>query len=228
LTGLAFYDLDGTLVSSNVVTQYAWYARSQPERLRAVGKFSKLLFLIPGLFLLDLYSRSLFNAVFYREYRGYREGWLRGAADKLFEQVLRPAIYPGTASLIESDRKAGYRTILLTGSLDFAIAPLVRHLGVDELIANRLIFRDGVATGQMASPLLAGAVKAEVIRETCARYNVQTDCCKAYSDSVSDLPMLEAVGHPAAANPGRRLRRIALARGWPILDLKDPQNVHPR
>jgi HAD superfamily hydrolase (TIGR01490 family) len=228
LTGLAFYDLDGTLVSSNVVTQYAFYARHQPDRVRAARKTAKLLLLIPGLFVLDLYSRSLFNTFFYREYRGYAREWLESSAGLLFDRVLKLAIYPGAPALVAADRESGYRTVLLTGSLDFAIAPLAHHLGFDELIANRLVFREGIATGELAPPLLAGEVKAAAIRETCARYNIETACCKAYSDSVSDLPMLEAVGHPAAANPGRRLRRVALARGWPILDLKETRHVHAR
>jgi HAD superfamily hydrolase (TIGR01490 family) len=228
LTGLAFYDLDGTLVSSNVVTQYAFYARRQPGRMRAARKVAKLLLLIPGLIVLDLYSRPLFNTVFYREYRGYRREWLEGSAGLLFERVLKPAIYPGARALVAADRDSGYRTVLLTGSPDFAAAPLAQHLGFDELVANRLVFRDSIATGEMEPPLLAGAVKAAAIRETCARYNIETSCCKAYSDSMSDLPMLEAVGHPAAANPGRRLRRVALARGWPIIDLKETRHVHAR
>jgi HAD superfamily hydrolase (TIGR01490 family) len=218
---LAFYDLDGTLVSSNVVTQYAWYARNQPSPARAAWRVGRLIAEIPLLVALELYSRPLFNAVFYRHYRGLRRDWLEANAEAMFEAVLRPAIYAGAPALLERDRRDGYFTVLVTGSVDFAVAPLVRRLGFDELIANRLVFDpQDVATGEIEPPLLAGAAKVDAMREMCRRYNVGSDRCRAYSDSISDLPMLEAVGQPGAANPGRRLRRIAEARGWPVLDLK--------
>jgi HAD superfamily hydrolase (TIGR01490 family) len=221
LTGLAFYDLDGTLVSSNVVTQYAWYAKNQPARIRAAWKVARLIVEIPLLIALDLYSRPLFNTVFYREYRGLHRDWLEAKAAAMFEQVLRPAIYPGAPALIERDRAEGYRTVLLTGSLDFAVAPLVEHLGFDDLIANRLVFQEGVATGDLEPPLLAGPEKVAEMLRLYAQYNVEAARCRAYSDSMSDLPMLEAAGQPAAVNPGKRLRRIAVERGWPVLDLKE-------
>ena len=92
--------------------------------------------------------------------------------------------------------------------------------GFDDVIANRLVYESGIATGQVAPPLLAEAAKVEAIRSYCRQYNVETAQSKAYSDSLSDLPMLEAVGLPAAVNPQRRLRRVAVERDWPILDLK--------
>jgi HAD superfamily hydrolase (TIGR01490 family) len=223
---LAFYDLDGTLVSSNVVTQYAWFARHQPSKFRAAWKMAKLLFCVPFLFGLDLYSRRLFNVVFYQEYRGLSREWLQANADRMFNEVMRPAIYRGAKALIESDRRQGYRTVLVTGSLDFALEPVRRYFGFDDLVCNRLEFSGGVATGRMEGPVIAGAEKVEAIRKLCGKYNVETVQCKAYSDSLSDLPMLEAVGLPAAANPDRRLARYAAQRGWPILNLKEGSHVH--
>jgi HAD superfamily hydrolase (TIGR01490 family) len=217
---LAFYDLDGTLVASNVVTQYAWFARRQPRRLRAVRKTAKLILSIPILFALDLYSRALFNRVFYREYRGLSEDWLRGAAPVMDREVLQPATFPGAASLIESDRREGYLPVLVTGSLDFALAPLIERLGFHDAVCNCLAFNGGIATGGLVPPVLAGLAKVDALRALAEKHGVELADCKAYSDSLSDLPMLEAVGHPVAANPDRRLHRIARERGWPIVDLK--------
>jgi HAD superfamily hydrolase (TIGR01490 family) len=217
---LAFFDLDGTLVSSNVVTQYAYYARNLPSRARVAWKYGKLLLSIPILIGLDLYSRRLFNEVFYREYRGMERDWLCELAEGLFEKVIRPAIYPGAQALVAGDREAGFRTVLVTGSLDFALSPVVRHFGFDELISNSLVFQNGVATGALARPIIAEREKVEAMVRLSRRYNVETANSKAYSDSISDLPMLEAVGLPSAVNPDRRLKRVALERGWPILDLK--------
>lgn len=216
----AFYDLDGTLISGNVVTRYACLVRNHPSRLRAVLKYTKLLATVPLWITLDLYSRRRFNEVFYREYRGLDRRWLESMAERLFEQEVRPKIYPGAKGLLEADRAAGYRLVLVTGALDFDLPPLVRHFGFDHVLSNRLVFAQGRATGEIAPPLLAEQEKQEALRRFCRDYNVDTAHSKAYSDSYSDLPLLESVGLPAAANPDRRLRRVAIERGWPVLDLR--------
>ena len=216
----AFYDLDGTLVSSNVVTQYAWYVRQLPARGRSRAKLARLLMMAPVLAALDVYSRTRFNEVFYREYRGLERDWLKRLADELFDEVFRPALFPGARRLVARDRDAGFQTVLVTGSLDFALGPLVRYFGFHRVIANRLVFDDGVATGELRRPLIAEAEKVTAIEALAREYNVETAQSKAYSDSMSDLPMLEAVGWPAVVNPGRRLRRIAERKGWPVLNLK--------
>jgi HAD superfamily hydrolase (TIGR01490 family) len=217
---LAFYDLDGTLVSSNVVTQYAFYLRNHPRRAAGILKFTKLLASVPLLIGLDLYSRPRFNEVFYREYRGMRREWLTGLAESLFERVIRPAIYPGAEALVSGDRARGYETVLVTGSLDFCLGPVVRHFGFDHAICNSMQFDNGSATGNIAPPLIAEQEKVSAIQRLLAARQADGAASRAYSDSMSDLPMLECVGQPAAVNPGRRLRRIARERGWPILDLK--------
>jgi len=220
----AFYDLDGTLVSSNVVSQYVWYLRRLPERDLALLRSLQLLVGLPAYAAVDLYSRRAFNIWFYRLYRGMRREWLAEEAEGLFQKVLAPAIYPGAPALVRRDREAGYRTVLLTGSPEFALGPLVRYFGFDHVVANVLEFDDGIATGAIRPPVVAGREKVHLMRKLCAEYNVDSAESKAYSDSFSDLPMLEAVGRPAAVHAGPRLRRVAAARGWPVLDLRAPRS----
>ena len=213
----AFYDLDGTLISGNIVTRYAFFARRRP---RGALHYARLLLKVPLFLALDLYSRRAFNEYFYREYRGLRREWLESLADDLFDKVMRPEIHPGAQALVDGDRRAGYRVVLVTGALDFDLPPLVRHFGFDDVISNRLVFADGAATGEVEPPVLAEETKVQALRDWCRKYNVDAAQSKAYSDSFSDLPLLEAVGQPAAVHPDRRLRQEALRRGWPILDLK--------
>jgi HAD superfamily hydrolase (TIGR01490 family) len=220
MTSLAFYDLDGTLVSGNIVQRYAYFARNCPSRPEALLRFARVLAGVPLYLALDWYSRRLFNEVFFREYRGMREGWLRSTAEALFEDVVRRTIYPGARALVNSDRNAGFHTVLLTGEVDVALGPVIRDFGFDEVISNRLMFRDGAATGEVVPPILAEQEKAAVIGRLCRNRGADPREAKAYSDSFSDIPMLESVGHPRVANPDRRLRRVALARGWPICDLR--------
>ncbi len=228
MTRLAFYDLDGTLVSSDVVRRYAFYALSLPSKAKAILKFSKLLLSVPILIGLDLYSRRLFNEIFYREYRGMKKEWLEGLAEQVFRRVVQPSIYPGAKDLVDADRQQGFEPVLVTGELDFVLAPVVRFFGFRRLISNSLIYEKGVATGEVVPPLMAEEEKVEALKKVCGEYHAEPAQAKAYSDSFSDLPMLEAVGSPVAVNPDRRLKRVAAGRGWPRLDLKRGDHVHLR
>ncbi len=225
---MAFYDLDGTLVSSNVVLRYVFYAKSLPSKTRAILKYSKLLLSVPALLAIDFYSRRLFNEIFCREYQGMKKEWLRELAEPLFEKVVRPSIYPAAKTLLEADREQGFRLVLVTGELDFALDPIVRFLGFDDLICNSLVFKNGAATGEVVPPLIAEREKVAAMLRVCRQHNAEPQQSKAYSDSFHDVPMLEAVGNPAAVNPDRRLRRVAVKRGWPVLDLKRGNHVHVR
>ncbi|MEP7363626.1 MAG: HAD family phosphatase [Acidobacteriota bacterium] len=217
---LAFYDLDGTLVSSNVVTQYLWFARNHPD-FGMARRYARAILRAPWWLSLEMrMRRHEFNIVFFREYAGMRLDWLTENATRMHDAVLRPATFPGARELVERDRREGFRTILLTGSLDFAIQPLIEQFGFDEAVTNRLRFRDGVATGELIEPIIAGPEKVDAIRAFCAQHGADPSVCRAYSDSMSDVPMLEAVGQPVATNPTNGLRAYAQARSWTVADLK--------
>ncbi len=217
---IAFYDFDGTLVSGNVVTRYAWYARRHPNRLAAAWRYAKVVLLVPVWLGLDAVSRRLFNVVFFRQYRGMDRVWLRSLSERIFESLIRGEQFRYAKERVAMDRAAGYWTVLVTGGLDFAVDGAAKYFGFDELIANRLVYRDGVATGEVEQPLLAGEEKAAVLRSYADSKGTSMSDAKAYSDSWSDLPMLRAAGEAVAVNPQRRLKRVAKANGWPILDLR--------
>jgi HAD superfamily hydrolase (TIGR01490 family) len=209
-----------------VVTRYAYFAKHHPSKSEAFLRYGKLLALVPYWIGLDLYSRRLFNEIFFREYRGLPKDWLFNEAGRLFEYDIRSKIFPGAAALLAADRAAGFRLVLVSGGMDFDLGPVVQHFGFDDLISNKLVFEKGTATGEVVPPLLAEREKVAAMEKYCREYNVNTAQSKAYSDSFSDVPMLEVVGAPSAVNPDRRLRRVALERGWPILDLKS--GLEPR
>ena len=216
----AFYDLEGTLVSTNLVHTLGFYARNQQGFLRSVRKTATTVLSIPLFAATDQYSRKVFNDLFFKRYRGESEDRLRFFAEELFETVLKPAVFPGAFELIEKSRSLGLRQIVVTGALDFSVEPLMKHLGIDTYVSNRLEFVNGIATGRLLPPVFAAATKASWIRNFAEQENINLSESYAYTDSMSDLPMLSIVGHPAAVNPDMRLRQTALHHDWPILNLK--------
>lgn len=218
-SAIAFYDFDGTLASSNIVTRYAYLMRRLPQRVVSYWKLARLIASVPGYLALDHVSRSMFNLVFFREYRGARQEWLEGQAQGLFDDFVRPSIYAGSKELVEADRAAGFRPVLVSGELDFVLRPVVRYFGFDGLISNSLVYVNGIATGEVVAPLIAEEAKVRAMSAFCGEETDALRRGKAYSDSFSDLPMLEAAGSPCAVNPDRRLRAAAETRGWPVKEL---------
>jgi len=216
----AFYDLEGTLVSTNLVHTLGFYAKNQPGLFSSFKKSASTLLSLPLFAVTDQYSRKVFNDLFFKRYKGESEDRLRFFADELFQDVLKPAVYPGAFELIEKSRSLGLRQVVVTGALDFSVKPLMEYLGIEDYAANHLEFVNGVATGRLLPPVLAAATKASWIRTFAEREGLSLSDSYAYSDSMSDLPMLSVVGHPAVVNPDMRLRQTALHHDWPILNLK--------
>ena len=220
LRAAAFYDLEGTLVSTNLVHTLGFYARNQPHILQSVRMSAATLLSLPLFALSDQYSRKVFNDLYFKRYKGVSEDRLRFLAQDLFEKVLKPAVFPGTYELLEKSRSLGLRQVVVTGALDISVKPLMEHLGITEYVANRLEFVNGAATGRLLPPVMAAATKASWIRVFAEREKISLGDSYAYSDSMSDLPMLSVVGHPAAVNPDFRLKQTALHHDWPVISLK--------
>src|SRR6201996_8784427 len=217
----AFYDVDGTLIKINIVHAFAFYASRHASLTTSVRNSIKTALSVPVFWAADKLSRKWFNEIFYRSYEGASEDRLVVLAEELFEDVIKPNIYPRAKDLIDESRRAGIRQVLVSGALDFTMRPLARYFGVDDLIANQLEFVDSYATGKLKKPFVAGATKADIMRKFAAAHDIDLAKSWAYSDSYSDYPMLAVVGHPTAVNPDFRLRSLARSYDWPVLDLDE-------
>ena len=211
---LAVFDVEGTIVASNVLESYLWLRLSEvdgPARLREVAAIAAR---VPRLLGAEKRDRGEFLRSFYRLYEGVAEEDAVALARDAIGDLLLRRLAPGAVRRIREHRAAGHRVVLVTGSLDFivsAIAPLA-----DEVVAARLASNDGVFTGDMNEPPLTGEARASWLVGYARTVGSDLAGCYAYADSLSDLPMLEAVGRPVAVNPDVALTRIARARRWPI------------
>lgn len=226
----AFYDLDGTLLNGTVVDHYLYYARHDPSLPKRLRRVAETVLKAPYYVYVDNMDRRLFNEVFYKSYEGLSEDRLAMLGESLFEKVLQKKLYDGVQELLEADRAAGRVQVLLTGALDFVARPVARFLGIETVVASCLEFgKNGLATGVLRPPVMAGPEKASWIREYALRHRIDLEGSVAYADDVSDLPMLSMVGRPIAVNPDRQLLATARSHGWPVLHIDAPsRTLHAR
>jgi HAD superfamily hydrolase (TIGR01490 family) len=211
---LAVFDLENTLIAANVVDSYAWLAtRHRPDLDRATFVL-RTLREAPRLLALDRIDRGDFLRHFYRRYDGApvdqlsRDGW------ELFSDLVLVKSFPAGIRRVREHRALGHKTLLITGALDVVIEPL-RPL-FDEVICARLGKKNGRFTGELVEAPPTGEARALIMAEFARAHHLDLQESVAYADSSSDLPMLEAAGHPVAVNPETKLAAIARKRGWHV------------
>ncbi len=215
----SFFDVDGTLVRTNLLHPTAFYLANQSNPLRAIGGFVRAAAGAPRMALAELVDRRRFNELLFAAYEGMSSDRLQILADEVFETVVKRALFPGVRDLVQRCNADGHEVVLVSGALDFLMVRLAKYLGAAASIANRLEVKDGYATGKLLRPIVAGPEKARLIREWAKTRGHDLADCFAYSDSYSDVPMLSVVGHPCAVNPDLRLTTLARTYDWPILRL---------
>lgn len=213
----AFYDVDGTLISTNVIHAYAWYAVNVPTLAGKLRRAAQLTASLPFYAVADRVGRKFFNDIFYRNYKGISEDRLYILGEELFEKHMKNKIFADMLTLMKRSRDEGYAQVLVTGALDTIVKPLAEYLEVDAWFANKLEFIDGEATGTLIGPVLAGPKKADTLRHYASEHGYDLNQCRAYADSASDIPMLSTVGFPVAVNPDTSLKATANAHDWPVI-----------
>ncbi|MEY2567566.1 MAG: hypothetical protein QOE35_2095 [Actinomycetota bacterium] len=160
--------------------------------------------------------------------RGWDQARVRAIVRETLEQVVEPIIYAEAMELIDEHKAAGRRVFIVSASPEEIVLPLADFLGVDEAIASRAsVDAEGRYTGEMER-YAYGPFKAEVMREIAAAEGIDLAASYAYSDSYTDAPMLEVVGHPVAVNPDRVLLRLARERDWEVRTFVRPVRLRDR
>lgn len=214
---IAAFDLENTLLSSNVVTTYAWLASRRLPRDEKLKFAAQLIADAPALLKLDRRDRSDFLRSFYRRYEDAPVEQLEADAIEHFNQLLLTKAYPAAMRRVRAHKRLGHRTVLITGALDFVTAPLTPLF--DDIVGPELatdVDRDGIRryTGQMHRVPPTSEARAQALIDYAAAHDLKLSESVAYADSTSDLAMLEAVGFPVAVNPETRLSALARKRGW--------------
>ena len=211
---LAVFDLENTLIASNVVESWAWLATRHLSTEERVRFTLRALREAPALLALDRRDRGDFLRHFYRRYADAPAARLRGDSWDLFANLLLTKSFPAGIRRVREHRSLGHRTMLITGALDVVVEPL-RPL-FDEVVCASLVERDGRLAGELEVGPPTGEVRALIMMEYCDAEGLSIEEAVAYADSASDLPMLEAAGHAVAVNPEAKLAAIARKRGWHV------------
>jgi HAD superfamily hydrolase (TIGR01490 family) len=221
--GAAFFDLDKTIIAkaSSLAFSRPLYQGGLLAR-RDVLKvaYSHLLFRLGGS--ADEVQMARTRDSIAELSRGWPAEEVRAIVEETLEELIAPAVYAEAAALIEAHRSAGRAVVLVSASGEEMVAPIGRMLGATDVIASRMVIGDdGRYTGEVDF-YAAGPAKAAAMTEFADERGVDLEASFAYSDSITDEPMLRSVGFPRAVNPDRGLRRLAQEEGWPQLTFRRP------
>ena len=212
----AFFDLDKTIIAKSSVLAFGkpFYQGGLINR-RAVlrSAYAQFVFALAGA---DHDQIERMRAYLASMCTGWDVAQVREIVSETLHEIIDPIVYDEAVELITMHKAAGRDVIIVSTSGEEVVAPIGAMLGADDVIATRMVVADGKYTGEIER-YAYGPEKAVAVLELAVQRGYDLSGCYAYSDSVTDLPMLEAVGNPHAVNPDRALRKIANERGWPLL-----------
>lgn len=223
----AFFDLDKTIIakSSTLAFSKPFFEQGLINR-RAVLKssYAQFLFLLSGA---DHDQMERMRIHIASMCAGWDVEQIRSIVAETLHDIVDPLIFAEAAELIADHKRRGHDVVVVSASGDEIVHPIARALGADISSATRMEVEDGRYNGTVEF-YCYGEGKVEAMKELATTRNYDLADCFAYSDSITDLPMLKAVGHPTAVNPDRALRKEAATRGWPILTFSSPVSLRSR
>ena len=213
----ALFDVDGTLIARNSAPLYM-------QHLRRTGQ-ARRRDVVRTLYYLARYKLGLLDI---EQALRASMAWISGRVEELvqrdceewYAREVRPYIYPAMAAAVETHRRAGHVPAILTSATRYLAEPLAADLGIPHVLVTQLVVRDGRFTGEAVRPVCYGTGKIYWAERFAERQHIDLGRSYFYTDSITDLPVLERVGEPRVINPDPLLRRAAVRRGWPVARLR--------
>lgn len=223
----AFFDLDKTVIakSSTLAFSKPFFEQGLLNR-RAVLKssYAQFFFLMSGA---DHDQMDQMRTYVTNMCAGWDVEQVKTIVNETLHDIVDPLVFAEAADLIADHKLCGRDVVIVSASGEEIVAPIARALGATHAMATRMVVEDGKYTGEVAF-YCYGEAKAAAVRELAAHEGYQLDHCYAYSDSITDLPMLESVGHATVVNPDRALRKEAAAHDWPVRTFSRPISLRDR
>jgi HAD superfamily hydrolase (TIGR01490 family) len=223
----AFFDLDKTVIakSSTLAFSRPFFQEGLINR-RAVLKsaYAQLVFMLAGA---DADQMDRMRAHITALAAGWDVEQIRSIVSETLHDIVDPLVYKEATQLITDHKAEGHDVVIVSASGEELVAPIAQMIGADYSVGTKMVVLDGRYTGDVDF-YCAADNKAVAIKQLAAEHGYDLAKSYAYSDSVTDLPMLEVVGHPNVVNPDRGLRRIAAQKGWPVQQFSDPVSLRSR
>lgn len=223
----AFLDLDQTVIAKSSALAFSKPFMDQGlinRRTVLKSSYAQFLMLLSGA---DHDQMERMRAHLTNMCTGWDVEQVKSIVNETMHDIVTPLIFAEAAELIADHKLCGRDVVVVSASGEEIVAPIARALGATHAMATRMVVADGKYTGEIAF-YCYGEGKVQAIRELAAREGYPLEHCYAYSDSITDLPMLQVVGHPSVVNPDRALRKEAIANGWPILTFSQPVSLRDR
>jgi HAD superfamily hydrolase (TIGR01490 family) len=224
----AFFDLDKTIIAKSSVLAFGrpFYREGLLSRGAIVrSAYAQVVFMLVGA---DEAKMEKLREAMLGLTRGWDQAHVAQIVRETLDEVVSPIIFAEALELFAQHHEAGRQVVIVSSAPAEVVEPLAEYLGADRAIATRAeLDGEGRYTGQLAF-YAYGPHKADAIRELAVLEDIDLDASYAYSDSATDLPMLETVGHPVAVNPDRELARIARERGWETQLFRQPVRLRDR
>jgi putative phosphoserine phosphatase/1-acylglycerol-3-phosphate O-acyltransferase len=215
----AFFDMDKTLISENSGSLYMRYRYQRGEisgldLLKGIGAYIQY-----KLGILDIRNWTVNMMV---QFRGQGEKELEQEAIEWVEEMVDDTIYPEAERLVREHADAGHVVAIVSGATRFVVRPIAARLGIDHLLYTRLEVEDGRFTGRVIEPICFEEGKIYWLQQFVEEQGIDLAKSYFYTDSVTDLPVMDIVGHPVATNPDPFLYRTAVRRRWPVRFFEPP------
>lgn len=223
----AFFDLDKTVIASSSALAFSRPLQREGlinRRAALKGAYAQLMFSLAGADALQTERlRTRISALC----TGWDVAQVSAIVNETLHDIVDPLVYAEAAELIAGHKGEQHDVIVLSATGDEVVAPIAALLGADEHVATRMQIRDGRYSGEVEF-YCYGEEKANAARRLAEVHGYDLTQCYAYTDSSTDLPLLESVGRPCAVNPDRALRKVAEERDWPVLSFSRPVSLRSK
>jgi len=215
----AFFDMDKTLIAENSGSLYMQYRYQRGEiggmdLLKGIGAYLQY-----KVGILDIRNWTKQMMV---QFRGQEEAELEAEASRWFWEMVAPTVYPEAIEAVRKHEAEGHVVAIVSGATRFVVQPLAQMLDIEHMLYTRLEVEDGAFTGRVIEPICFEEGKIYWLQQFIEEQGIDLAKSWFYTDSITDLPLLDLVGHPVAANPDPLLYRTAVKRRWPVRFFEEP------
>jgi len=209
----AFFDMDKTLIAENSGSLYMRHRRQLGEvgNVELLKGLASYLQYKVGMLDIQSWTREMT-----REFAGQDERTLEAQARNWVHAMVVQTIYPEARELVDAHREQGHVVAIVSGATIFVVRPIAQQLGIDHMLYTRLEVDDGCLTGRVIEPICFEEGKIFWLQQFIEEQGISLAKSWFYTDSVTDLPLLDLVGHPVVTNPDPMLYRMARRRRWPV------------